>query len=52
MVATAAAGRAGGSSRGLCLAGDGAPLPSPLHAAPGTAEAGGTDLTFPPDEFL
>lgn len=54
---TAAAQRAHGSSRGLCLAGDGSPLPSPLCGASGTAEAGGlwaggTDLTFPPEEFL
>lgn len=51
MVGTAAARRARGSSRGLCLAGDGSPLPSPLCAVPGTAEAdglwaGGTDLNL------
>lgn len=34
------------------LAGDGAPLSLPLCAAPGTAEGGRTDLTFPPEEFL
>lgn len=38
---TAAARRPPGSSHGLCLAGDGSPLPSPPCTAPGTAEAGG-----------
>lgn len=54
---TAAARRPPGSSHGLCLAGDGSPLPSPPCTAPGTAEAGGlwagrVALTFPPAEFL
>lgn len=57
MVGTAAAQRARGSSYALSLAGDRSPLPSHLCAAPGTAEAGrlwagGTDLTFSPEEFL
>lgn len=57
MVGTAAAQRPPRSSHGLCLDGDGSSLPSPLCAAPGTAEAGGlwagrAALTFPPAEFL
>lgn len=52
MMGTVPAQRACGSSRGLCLARDGFPLPSPLCTAPGTAEASGTDLAFPPEKYL